>query len=72
MEQNSFLFVFCDYGILRDKVTANTYKPIGLGLGMNYETPAGIVSFSYAVGKVGDIAFQPARGKIHVGLVSQF
>ena len=72
LEQNSFLFVFCDYGILRDNVIATTYKPLGLGLGMNYETPAGIVSFSYAVGKVGDIAFQPARGKIHVGLVSQF
>ncbi len=72
LEQNSFLFVFCDYGILRDKATATTYKPLGLGLGMNYETPAGIVSFSYAVGKVGDIAFQPGRGKIHVGLVSLF
>lgn len=72
LEQNSFLFAFSDYSILQDKVNNSQYYPIGIGFGMNYETSAGIVSFSYAVGKVGDIPFQPARGKIHIGLVSQF
>lgn len=72
LSQNSYLFGFSDAGWLRDNASRNTYQPIGFGLGLTYDTPAGIVSFTYAVGKVGDIAFQPTRGKIHVGFVSQF
>lgn len=72
LTQNTYLFGFGDYGFLEDDATHTSYNPIGLGLGLTYDTPAGVVSFSYAVGKVGDIPFQPTRGKIHVGLVSQF
>jgi hemolysin activation/secretion protein len=72
LTQNTYLFGFGDYGILKDDATHQSYNPIGLGMGLTYDTPAGVVSFSYAVGKVGDIPFQPTRGKIHVGLVSQF
>ena len=39
---------------------------------MTYETKAGMVSLTYAVGQVQDLSFQPSRGRIHIGLVNQF
>ena len=45
---------------------------LGLGLGMNYGTEAGIISLSYAIGKTADIPFQPSRGKVHIGFINQF
>lgn len=72
LEQNTYLFTFCDAGWLKDDVLKTDYFPVGLGLGLTYDTPAGLVTFSYAFGQAGDIPFQPGRGKIHLGLISQF
>jgi len=33
---------------------------------------AGILSIIYGVGRVGEQGFQPSRGKLHIGLTSQF
>lgn len=72
LEQNTYLFTFCDAGRLSDRVLNAVYYPIGIGMGITYDTPAGLVTFTYAFGQAGDIPFQPGRGKIHLGLVSQF
>lgn len=73
LEQNSFLFVFGDFGYLETpNGTPSSTWPSGLGFGMSYETKAGMVSVTYAVGRTGEIPFQPARGRIHVGLINQF
>ncbi len=72
LEQNTYLFTFIDAGWLKDDVLKTDYFPVGLGLGLTYDTPAGLVTFSYAFGQAGDIPFQPGRGKIHLGLISQF
>jgi outer membrane protein assembly factor BamA len=72
LEQNSFLLGFCDYGYLVDSVNKLHSNPIGFGIGMNYDTPAGIISITYAIGKVGNDAVQAGRGKIHIGLISRF
>lgn len=73
LEQNSWLFVFADYAYLQNPVEApRIVRPLGLGVGMVYETRAGLVSVSYAVGRTDQIPFQPSRGRIHIGLVNQF
>lgn len=72
LERNSYLMGFCDAAWMQNRVLRTTQMPIGLGLGLTYETPAGIVSFIYAVGQEGDVKFQPTRGRIHIGLISQF
>ncbi|MEO0468206.1 MAG: BamA/TamA family outer membrane protein [Bacteroidota bacterium] len=72
LERNSFLFFFGDYAYLQNRVSNQILRPTGLGLGMNYGTKAGIISISYAVGRTAELAFNPGRGRIHVGLVNQF
>jgi translocation and assembly module TamA len=72
LERNSFLFGFADYAWLRDRAQDQLLHPFGFGIGMNYGTQAGIVSISYAIGRVEGTALQPTRGRIHIGLVNQF
>lgn len=72
LERNSFLFGFADYAYVLDRALGELTHPFGIGLGMNYGTPAGIISISYAIGTSENVPFQPARGRIHIGLVNQF
>jgi len=74
LERNSYVFIFGDYAYLQNSLgeTPLVSHPIGIGLGMNYETAAGIISISYAIGRVGEQSFQPGRGKVHIGLINQF
>lgn len=73
LEERSYLFVFSDIAYLEDKVgPVKVMRPWGLGLGLTYETKAGMLSITYAAGQVAGAPFQPSRGKIHVGLVNQF
>jgi outer membrane protein assembly factor BamA len=73
LEKNSYLFVFGDYAYLENATAARkVVHPTGFGLGMTYETRAGMVSLTYAAGRVEGQAFAPSRGRIHVGLINQF
>ncbi|MBK9448044.1 MAG: BamA/TamA family outer membrane protein [Bacteroidetes bacterium] len=73
LEERSYLFVFSDIAYLEDKAgLVKVMRPWGLGLGLTYETKAGMLSITYAAGQVAGIPFQPSRGKIHIGLVNQF
>jgi hypothetical protein len=47
-------------------------KPYGLGAGLNFETKAGIFSFTYAVGSLQDEPLSFKEAKIHFGLVNLF
>jgi outer membrane protein assembly factor BamA len=72
--QNSFLFAFIDFGWARSdsrniKVN-NTF--LGTGIGMAFETKAGIFNISYAVGKRDDTKFNLRQAKIHLGYVNYF
>ncbi|MEP7280227.1 MAG: hypothetical protein ABI813_16390 [Bacteroidota bacterium] len=71
---NSFFFVFADGGWAQNKSvsvqTSNTY--IGLGLGMAFETKAGIFNISYANGKRNDLKFDLRQSKIHIGYLNYF
>lgn len=74
MGLNSFFFVFADGGWAQNtSVTlqsTNTY--IGLGLGMAFETKAGIFNISYANGKRNDLTFDLRQSKIHIGYLNYF
>jgi outer membrane protein assembly factor BamA len=71
---NSFLFTFLDAGWAKNDVPGynlnNTF--IGTGLGMAFETKAGIFNISYALGKRNDTNFNFHDAKIHLGYVSFF
>ena len=72
--QNSFLFAFADVGWARNNALSrnisNTF--IGAGLGMAFETRAGIFNISYASGKRDDTKFNLRQSKIHIGYVNYF
>lgn len=71
---NSFFFVFADGGWAQNKSvsvqTSNTY--LGVGLGMAFETKAGIFNISYANGKRNDLSFDLRQSKIHIGYLNYF
>ena len=71
---NSFFFVFADGGWSQNRSvsvqSSNTY--LGVGLGMAFETRAGIFNISYANGKRNDLKFDLRQSKIHIGYVNYF
>lgn len=71
---NSFLFTFLDAGWAKNNVPGysldDTY--MGTGLGMAFETKAGIFNISYAIGRTSGTAFDFHDAKIHLGYVSFF
>lgn len=72
--QNSFLAAFMDYGVsannsLTPKVSNNF---LGAGIGMAFETKAGIFNITYAAGKRDDQKFNFRQAKIHLGYVNYF
>ena len=50
--------------------TSNTF--LGVGLGMAFETKAGIFNISYANGKRNDLKFDLRESKIHIGYLNYF
>jgi outer membrane protein assembly factor BamA len=71
---NSFLFSFIDGGWAKNEVPGyainNLY--LGIGVGLAFETKAGIFNMSYAVGKQGSNPFEFRQAKIHLGYVNFF
>jgi len=71
---NSFLFAFIDYGLVRNETVPNKKGNsfLGAGLGMAFETKAGIFNISYAAGKRGGDKLNLRQSKIHLGYVNYF
>ena len=71
---NSFLFSFVDGGWAKNDVPGYAINSLylGIGLGLAFETKAGIFNMSYAVGKQGSNAFEFGQAKIHLGYVNFF
>jgi len=72
---NSYLFSFADAGWVKNKYQAvdigNSF--ISAGLGLVFETKAGLLNMSFAVGKANNTPFDLRRGaKIHFGYVNYF
>jgi len=72
--QNSFLFSFVDMGWAKNDIPGYSLNHtfLGLGLGIAFETKAGIFNMSYAVGKQDDTNFNLRQAKIHLGYVNFF
>ena len=72
--QNSYFFVFGDFGYTVDKTneTDSIDTPMGVGAGLTLETKAGLFGFSLALGKQLGNSFNPRDMKIHFGYVSLF
>jgi outer membrane protein assembly factor BamA len=72
--QNSFLFSFVDFGWAKNNIPGyslnNTF--LGLGLGLAFETKAGVFNISYAIGKRDDTNLNLRQAKIHLGYVNYF
>jgi outer membrane protein assembly factor BamA len=72
--QNSFLSAFVDYGVSTNSALENKVnsKFLGAGVGMAFETKAGIFNITYAAGKRDDQKFNLRQSKIHLGYVNYF
>lgn len=72
---NSYLFAFTDLGLVKNKyqdVNVNN-SFIGAGLGISYETKAGLLNVSYAIGKRDDVKFNIREAsKLHFGYINYF
>ncbi len=72
--QNSFFYALADGGWGRNNsqnVKAN-YTYFGTGLGLAFETKAGIFNLAWAVGKRNDTELNLRQSKIHFGFVNYF
>ena len=72
---NSYLSFFSDFGTTNFKYqtvhVANNF--IGAGIGLLFETKAGILNLSYAMGKRNDVPFNlRSASKIHFGYINYF
>lgn len=72
---NSYLFGFADLGLVQNKFqdenTNNRFT--GVGLGIMFETKAGLLNVSYAVGKRNDAGFNIREAsKLHFGYINYF
>lgn len=71
---NSYFFIFGDIGFTQSKYgnINRTELPYSMGLGMTFETRAGLFNISYALGAKQNQPFQFRSSKVHFGYVSYF
>lgn len=72
--QNSYLAAFVDYGSVANRSADRDLRNnfVGAGIGMAFETKAGIFNIAYAAGKRNDQPFNLRQSKIHLGYVNYF
>ncbi len=71
---NSYFYLLADGGWGRNNSqTINAdYSYFGTGVGLAFETKAGIFNLAWAVGKRNDTSFDPRQSKIHIGFSNYF
>jgi outer membrane protein assembly factor BamA len=72
--RNSYFYVLADggWGKNRNLDKKFEYTYLGTGLGLAFETKAGIFNLAWAVGKRNDLPFSLQKSKIHVGFINYF
>jgi len=72
--QNSFFYVLADGGWGQDNSRQKklNYTYLGTGVGLAFETKAGIFNLAWAVGKRNDTQFNLRQSKVHFGFVNYF
>ena len=74
LEKNSFVYAFFN-GAWYERDISSEYvsdMPFGFGLGVNFETNAGIFTINYALGRQFDNPIEMRSGKIHFGFANYF
>jgi len=74
LDRGSFLYAFGDFGYVEDRTTTTRGydRPMGLGVGLTFETPVGIFGVNVAVGQRFGQGFDFRNPKLHFGYVSVF
>ncbi len=72
--QNSYFYLLADggWGQAGSQSYHASYGYLGTGLGLAFETKAGIFNLAWAVGKRSDTQFNLRQSKIHFGFVNYF
>jgi len=72
-EEYSSFYFFTDFAYYENHITNLIHDtPIGIGIGTNFSTKAGIFTVSYALGKQFNNPFQFNNARIHIGYISVF
>lgn len=74
LSQNSYLFLFSDLARIKRNYPGidQVNTPYSLGMGMVFETKAGLFNMSYAIGSMGNRGIELRNSKIHFGYVNYF
>ncbi len=71
--RNSAFFAFLDGGWGKHLLEARqNHSYIGTGVGLSFETKAGIINLAWALGKRDDTEWNLRQSKIHIGFASYF
>ena len=72
--QNSFFYVLADGGWGQDNSQGKklNHTFFGTGLGLAFETKAGVFNLAWAIGKRNDAQFNLRQSKIHFGFINYF
>lgn len=71
--RNSAFFAFVDGGYGRHQAeAAKDHTYLGTGLGLSFETKAGIINLAWAIGQRDDVPFNLRQSKLHLGFASYF
>ena len=72
--QNSYFYALADGGWGQNNSTPDklNYSYFGTGLGIAFETKAGIFNLAWAVGKRNDTNFNLRQSKVHFGFINYF
>jgi outer membrane protein assembly factor BamA len=70
----SYLYGFTDLAYLKSRERRDIWSGwlVGIGAGLTFDTRAGQFNLAYAVGKRGNLPFNPKESKIHFGIISLF
>jgi len=71
---DSYFYAFSDGGWGRTNSTQvkSSYNYLGLGVGLAFQTKAGLFNIAWAVGRRNDIPFNLRQSKLHFGFVNFF
>ncbi len=74
LEQNSFLYLFSDFGYYENISRNNRLfdQPVAFGAGLSFDTRTGVFSINYAIGSQKDNPFLFRSSKVHFGFVNFF